>query len=170
MSARLNVKLRVCALLTLSTLVGGCATRLETQTVRDEDTYSVWWSRTQQVPFVFHYPDGRLEAYDGKGARYSKAAALIEAEHDDRVEIYLGRFDGPEKTLCYSAPDASTNERGPTVLAALCDHQRSVVSLSNRARGSVLAAAKGPYIAWTRRKLLNGIFQSAAQEPDVRPY
>ncbi|SKB30842.1 hypothetical protein [Luteibacter sp. 22Crub2.1] len=100
MRLTLSTLLRPIGLAAIAVALAGCATRTEMQMVRDEDTYNVWSSRIQHLPFVVHQPDGRFEAYDGTGAPFPKAAAMVEAEHDDRVEIYIGRFDGPDKTLC----------------------------------------------------------------------
>lgn len=169
MHVKFNVVRNSFALLVVISMMAGCGARTEIRTVQDNDTYSFWNKKMDHIPFVFHYPDGRLEAFDDHGQVFSQPAAALEAERGDRVEIYVGHFDGPVKSLCYSSPDAAPTSKGPTVVSALCDHERSVVSFSDHARDRVLAA-KSLYVARTRSLLLNGIWESPAQEPNQLPY
>lgn len=157
------------ALLVGVSLMTGCAARTEIRTVQDSDSYSLWSKAMDHIPFVFHYPDGHLEAFNDHGEVFSQPASVLEAERGDRVEIYVGHFKGPGKSLCYSTPDTVPTDKGPTVVSALCDHERSVVSFSDHARDRVLAE-KPLYIARARSLLLNGIWESPSQEPNQIPY
>jgi hypothetical protein len=157
------------ALLALTTVIAGCGVSTEIRTVQDGDTYSRWYREMDRIPFLFHYPDGRLEAFNDHGEPLGQFAAAVEAERGDRVEIYVGHFDGPAKSLCYSTPDTLPTNSGPTVVSALCDHERSVVSFSDHAQDQVLAA-KSLYVARARSVLLNGISESPVQEANQIPY
>ncbi len=168
MSFRLAA-MRGIAAIVVACLVSGCAAVTETGTVKDKDHYDLWDKRMAHMPFVFHYADGAKAAFDARGDVFKESATAVEAERGQRVEIWVGHFTGPLKTLCTSAPVSASSESGPTVVSALCDHDRSVISFSDRARDRVIAA-RPLYIARVRKLILNGIWESAAQEPDPLPY
>ncbi|WP_156108679.1 MULTISPECIES: hypothetical protein [Luteibacter] len=147
----------------------GCAAVTETGTVKANDTYDLWDKRMDHIPFVIHDANGNAAAFDSRGDVFNEPVADVEAERGRRVEIWVGHFSGPVKTLCAGAPASVPNDKGPTVVSALCDRDRSVVSFSDRARERVIAARPG-YIARTRKLLLDGIWESVAQEPDPLPY
>lgn len=169
MHAKINMVRKSFALLAFTTVIAGCGVRTEIRTVQDGDTYSRWYREMDRIPFVFHYPDGHLEAFNDHGQPLSQFAATLEAARGDRVEIYIGHFDGPAKSLCYSTPDTLPTNKGPTVVSALCDHERSVVSFSDHAKGQALSE-KSLYVARARSVLLNGIAESPLQEANQIPY
>lgn len=150
----------------------GCSVVTETRTVEMSDTYQHWSDRMDHIPFLFHFADGHLEAFDDHGKTWEDAGSKVEASGTDRVEVYVGNFTGPSDSLCTGEPKrqpVAADAVGANVVSALCDQARTVVSFSDHARPRVLAARKS-YIARTRHLLLNGIWKSVAQEPDPRPY
>jgi len=160
------------AAIAITGLSVGCTVMTETRTVETSDTYQLWSDRMDRMPFLFHLPDGQLEAFDDHGHAWNAAASQVEASDTDRVEVYLGSFSGLPTSLCEGKTQlSSTSATTPNanVVSALCDRSRTVVSFSDRARSKVLAARE-TYIAHTRHLLLNGIWKSVAQEPDPRPY
>jgi hypothetical protein len=150
----------------------GCTAVTQTRTVETSDTYQHWSEKMDHMPFLFHLPDGRTEAFDDHGKAWADAGSHIEASGADRVEVYIGNFSGPSDTLCAVQPKAQLSNASAddaNVLSALCDHSRTVVSFSDHARPRVLAATDN-YVGRVRHLLLNGIWKSVAQEPDPRPY
>lgn len=161
--------------LTLIAVTGlsvGCSVISQTRTVQASDTYQRWAGQMDHIPFLFHLPDGQLEAFDDHGNTWAAPGSEVEANDADRVEVYVGNFSGLSPSLCAGKPHEqapAANVAGINVVSALCDRSRTVVSFGDRARPRVLAARKA-YIARTRHLLLNGIWKSVAQEPDPRPY
>ncbi|SDG01553.1 MULTISPECIES: hypothetical protein [Rhodanobacteraceae] len=169
MQFRLTTVRSALAVFLVMSVLTGCAAVTETSTVKEKDTYDLWDKRMDHIPFVFHDADGAVTAFDNRGDIFSKAATAVEAERGRRVEIWVGHFSGPLKTLCSGAPASVPDAKGPTVVSALCDRDRSVVSFADRARERVIAT-RPVYIARARKLLLNGIWESVAQEPDPLPY
>jgi hypothetical protein len=160
------------AAIAITGLSVGCTVMTETKTVETSDTYQLWSARMDRMPFLFHLPDGQLEAFDDRGHAWSEPASQVEASDADRVEVYVGSFSGLPTSLCEGKTQlSSTSATAPTanVVSALCDRSRTVVSFSDQARSRLLTA-RTSYIARTRHLLLNGIWKSVAQEPDPRPY
>lgn len=173
--SRINRGLRQALTMTMIAVTGlaaGCSAITETRTVETADTYQRWSTQMDHIPFLFHLPDGRLEAFDDHGKAWSEAGSQVEAGDANRVEVYVGKFPGPSASLCEDEPRppaSSVDASKANVVSALCDHSRTVVSFSDLARPKALAA-RTAYIAHTRYLLLNGIWKSVAQEPDPKPY
>lgn len=147
--------------LAIAALGSGCAAHLQTKTVQASDTYDLWATRMARMPFVFHHADGTVDTYDVLGHAWTGG---VEAA---RVEVYEGALPATSTGLCTApgqAPSAHANAAGPDVSAALCDSQRTVVSFSEKVRERVLAA-KPTYVPHVRHLLLEGIWESVAQEP-----
>jgi predicted ABC-class ATPase len=150
----------------------GCSAITQTTTVEASDTYQHWSDKMDHMPFLFHLPDGRTEAFDDHGKAWADAGSHVETSGADRVEVYVGNFPGPSDTLCAVRPKAQpagATANDANVVSALCDQSRTVVSFSDHVRPRVLAAT-GDYVGRVRHLLLNGIWKSVAQEPDPRPY
>jgi len=168
-----NKTLRYALVIVVSTgLSVGCSAITQTSTVEASDTYLHWSEQMDHMPFLFHLPDGRMEAFDDHGKVWADAGGHVEASGSDRVEVYVGNVPGPSDALCAVGPKGrppSANADAANVVSALCDHSRTVVSFRDHARPRVLAAT-GDYVGRVRHLLLNGIWKSVAQEPDPRPY
>ena len=125
------------------------------------------------MPFVFHLPEGRIEAFDGKGARLPDPIGNVEALRGSRVEIFLGQFTGPGTSMCGGSPKLAALEKddsekvGGNVVAALCDGDRTVVSYIDRAKPHVLGEHKG-YVSIARYLLLEGLWGATTE--DSNPY
>jgi hypothetical protein len=170
--SRLYCKLgHALAAIAITGLSVGCTVMTDTKTVQTSDTYQLWSARMDRMPFLFHLPDGQLEAFDDHGHAWSETASQVEASDADRVEVYIGSFSTLPTSLCEGKTQLASTSSAPTanVVSALCDRSRTVVSFGDQARSKVLAARE-TYIAHTRYLLLNGIWKSVAQEPDPRPY
>lgn len=167
-----NIRPVACAL-ALTGVVSGCATHVQTMTARASDTYYRWNDRMDDMPFVFHLPEGRVEVFDSRGAPWAASADAVEAGHGRRVEIFLGRFAGPGASMCGGSPTLTTmsaDDRGKgagNVVAALCDQQRTVVSYIDRAKPQVLDEHPR-YLSTARYLLLQGLWGATTEDTD--PY
>ena len=119
----------------------------------------------KDAPFVFHEADGRVEVLDAEGNRWSRPSKDLPVSDGDHVEIYVGRFDKPSQDICRTPPVIPQVVHGDTnLIAALCDRDRTVVSYGDRVMDRELAM-KSHYLPRVRHLLLEGIFESVAQEP-----
>lgn len=152
---------RAILVLAVATLGAGCSAHLQTRTVQLSDTYDLWAARLEHMPFVFHHPNGAVEAYDVHGTAWK---GDIDTR---RVEVFEG-IDGALPTALCTTPDstgtASQHVGTGEVTAAICDRQRTVVSFNESVRERVLAS-KPTYVPRVRHLLLEGIWESVAQEP-----
>jgi hypothetical protein len=152
-------------------LSAGCAANLETKTVQGSDTYQKWDAQMNQMPFNFHYPDGHIESFDVHGNVWPVPLGLSKPA-GERVEVYFGHFPRLPPTMCSSHLNLSgpaIDQTTPNVVASICDHDRVVVSFRDHVRPRVLVE-KSEYVSRVRHVLLEGIWESAAQEPDPLPY
>lgn len=161
--------------LALTGAVTGCATKIQTMTSRPSDTYYRWDGRMDAMPFVFHLPDGRTEAFDGRGAPWPTSAAELEADKGRRVEIFVGRFAGPGASMCGDSPKLMEIEKDDgkkvpgNVVAALCDSDRTVVSYIDRAKPHAIEQRKS-YVAAARFLLLEGLWGATSEDTTTSPY
>lgn len=147
--------------LALAALGAGCSAHLQTRTVQASDTYDLWSARMEHMPFVFHHGNGTVDAYDAHGNAWTGD------EGTQRVEVYEGGTAGSTRALCtdaHNVPTAPGSPTGDSISAALCDRRRTVVSFNDTVRARELAA-KAAYVARVRHLLLEGIWESVAQEP-----
>ncbi|WP_448102596.1 hypothetical protein [Luteibacter jiangsuensis] len=154
-------------MLLVTALSTGCAAHLQTRTVQDGDTYDLWAARMEHMPFVFHEPDGKVDVYDASGNAWKGSTNGLQDGSADRVEVYEGQFAGPTGTMCTpSAPALTAGSAAgrANVVAAICDRGRTVVSFSDKVRTRVLDT-KTEYVPRVRHLLLEGIWESVAQEP-----
>lgn len=162
-----NRKLRLGIVALVAALSAGCAAHLQTRTVQSGDTYDLWAARMEHMPFVFHEPDGHVDVYDAGGNAWTGSTNGLQDGSAARVEVYEGRFAAPTGTMCTpSAPalKAGSTSGNANVVAAICDRDRTVVSFSDKVRPRVLGA-KTEYVPRVRHLLLEGIWESVAQEP-----
>jgi len=154
-------------MLLVTALSTGCAAHLQTRTVQDGDTYDLWAARMEHMPFVFHEPDGHVDVYDASGNAWMGSTEGLKDGSGDRVEVYEGHFTAATFSMCTPPAPALTagNAAGPAnVVAAICDRSRTVVSFSDKVRTRVLDT-KTEYVPRVRHLLLEGIWESVAQEP-----
>lgn len=157
---------RGCLMLVASVLATGCSLHLQTRTVRSDDTYERWDARMQAMPFVFHDASGREEVFGADGKPWHGPARRFDGMA--HVEVYVGSFGRPYQATCTSVPPPAASGHGDAnVVAVLCDGTRPVVSYGDDVLDRVLAARPG-YLPRVRHLLLEGIFESVAQEPE--PY
>jgi hypothetical protein len=145
-------------------LSAGCAAHLQTRTVQSSDTYDLWASRLEHMPFVFHLADGHADVYDVHGRPWTGPTDGLQDGHTQRVEVYVGTLGAPSAAMCSPLPPGSTGASEANVVAAICDRSRTVVSFSDHVRDRVLAS-KTEYVPRVRHMLLEGIWESVAQEP-----
>ncbi|NII56218.1 hypothetical protein [Luteibacter sp. SG786] len=154
-------------MLLVAALSTGCAAHLQTRTVQDGDTYDLWAARMEHMPFVFHEPDGHVDVYDVRGNAWTGPTNGLKDGSADRVEVYEGHFAAATGTMCMpsaSALAAGNAAGSANVVAAICDRGRTVVSFSDKVRARVLDT-KTEYVPRVRHLLLEGIWESVAQEP-----
>lgn len=155
------------AMILITGLLTGCGLSLSTGTVQTSDTYSLWEARLDHMPFLVHFPDGKLEAFDDDGRAWPDASQGLDDSSTRRVEVYVGGLPGAV-SLCggpsINAPRGG-EANGANVVSVLCDRSRTVVSFSDRVRPRVVAATRS-YIPHVRHLLLEGIWESVAQEPE----
>ncbi|UPG96088.1 hypothetical protein [Luteibacter aegosomatissinici] len=159
---------RLGLLVGVAALATGCAAHLQTRTVQPSDTYDAWATRMETMPFVFHRAGGPTEVYDVHGHAWSGAQGSADAADGQRVDIYVGGLSTPATSLCSATGSAAASGTGvddTRVTAAICDHQRTVVSFDEHVRARVLAT-KPAYVPRVRHLLLEGIWESVAQEPE----
>lgn len=162
----ITIPYRGCLILVATVLATGCSLHLQTRTVRSDDTYERWDARMQAMPFVFHDASGREDVFAADGKPWDGPAPRLDGM--DHVEVYVGNFDRPYPASCTSAPPPAAPGHGDAnVVAVLCDGARTVVSYGDEVLDRVLAA-KPRYLPRVRHLLLEGIFESVAQEPE--PY
>jgi hypothetical protein len=154
------------AILLFSSLAAGCGLHLQTKSVQTNDTYERWDARMETMPFVFHDTDGHIEVFDDHGKRWSGPTYGLDEGGMDHVEVYIGSFGKSYPSLCAakSPPPPTVSDADANVIAALCDRNRTVVSFTDQVRDRVITAKTG-YVPRVRHLLLEGIFESAAQEP-----
>lgn len=159
---------RALTIVLVTGLATGCGLRLSTSTVQPSDTYGLWEDRLDRMPFLFHFPDGHIEAFDDHGGALTEAGDTSGVDSGRRVEVYIGGFPSSAGSLC-GAPvvhlSPGTEPGGANVVSALCDRSRTVVSFSDHVRPRVLAATRS-YVPRVRHLLLEGIWESVAQEPE----
>lgn len=155
------------AILLFSSLAAGCGLRLQTKTVQTNDTYERWDLRMKTMPFVFHDNNGHIEVFDDRGKRWPGPTDGLDESNMDHVDVYIGRFGKSYPSLCAAkpSPPPTASHADADVVAALCDRGRTVVSFTDQVRDRVIAA-KTEYVPRVRHLLLEGIFESTAQEPE----
>ncbi len=162
-----NQKLRIGIVALATALSAGCAAHLQTRTVQDGDTYDLWAARMEHMPFVFHEPDGHVDVYDASGNTWKGPTNGLQDGSADRVEVYEGHYAAATGTMCTPSTTALTAGRAAgsaNVVAAICNRGRTVVSFSDKVRARVLDT-KTEYVPRVRHLLLEGIWESVAQEP-----
>ncbi|UPG96094.1 hypothetical protein [Luteibacter aegosomatissinici] len=153
--------------LAITSLASACSAVIRTE-AQATDTYDHWNGQMDHIPFLVHYPDGRLVETDRSGHPLAGPSATTAP---DRVEVYVGTFPGPNATLCEEPPTAeqrALHPKAPDVVAALCDHTRTVVYFSDKA-GSGSLADTGSYVVRVDklvRKALGG-GDPGAPDPDM---
>ncbi len=155
------------AMILITSLATGCSLRLSTGTVQTTDTYSLWEGRLDRLPFLVHFPNGKLEEFDDHGNAWPDANPGSDDSSARRVEIYTGGLQRA-MSLCGSPSTSaplSGEANGANVVSVLCDGSRPVVSFSDRVRPRVIADTRS-YIPRVRHLLLEGIWESVAQEPE----
>lgn len=171
MAQRYRAPLCAMVVIALAALASGCSAITTTETVKASDTYDVWSSRMDHMPFLFHFPGGLVEVFDDHGDVLAGMSESKDPESGNRVDIYVDERPSASMSLCDPMADehlSTIDPKGPNVVSALCENTRSVVSFTDHARPRVLAA-RSSYVARARHLLLDGIWTSVAQTPDPLP-
>lgn len=158
---------RLGTMIFITALSAGCAAHLQTKTVQTSDTYDLWASRMQTMPFVIHRQDGHTELVDVHGDPWHGATTGLQDGSAQRVEVYEGAFAAPSAAMCkppMALPHGGNTASSDNVVAAICDQGRTVVSFSDKLRSRVLGN-NSEYVSRVRHLLLEGIWESVAQEP-----
>ncbi|MGA7437113.1 MAG: hypothetical protein WBW32_03170 [Luteibacter sp.] len=117
------------------------------------------------MPFVFHHSDGHVVVYDVHGDAWKGSTGGLADANVQRVEVFEGTRASAGAPLCTpAAADTNPANTGTGVVAALCDRGRLVVSFTDTPRDRVVAV-KTTYVPHVRHLLLEGIWESVAQEP-----
>ncbi len=159
---------RIGPMILVTALSAGCAAHLQTKTVQTSDTYDLWASRMQSMPFVIHQKDGQIALVDVHGDPWRGSTEGLQDGSAQRVEVYEGAFAAPSATMCkapMAPPRSGITASSDNVVAAICDRDRTVVSFSDTIRPRVLGS-KTEYVSRVRHLLLEGIWESVAQEPE----
>lgn len=162
---------RAMAIVAMVGLSAGCSAIIHNGTVLTTDTYDLWSDRVDHIPYVFHFADGHVEAYDDQGNAWTDAERRLQAYPGARVEVYVDGARTPSAALCDKPATvalAATTTGKPNVVSVLCDNTRTVVSFTDHVKPGALAARKA-YISRVRRLLLDGIWACDPDQPEPLP-
>ncbi|MGA7437114.1 MAG: hypothetical protein WBW32_03175 [Luteibacter sp.] len=150
-------------------MLAGCGATVDTFAVRPEDTPLRWDRAMASMPFLLHFPDGRMVAYDQDGRPWPGVHANDLSHISGHVEMFVGPFQATGSPMCSAHPTLSRVEAGariPNLAVVLCDHERAVDAFSDTVPVTTLGAP-ATLTAHARQLLLEGIQDSSAQQPEI---